>query len=499
MTRALMIVPTSAKVNISKAANDIVKMLQEESIAVKSFLPIDHEVSEQSIAIKNVIDFLDKGDMQTLLYEIVARYRHYAENSNVVVVPGLGFSLECPYFSQLNIAIAKALDARIIMATQEEYIKNPYLQKQISIMSRPYNDRLLGNFIEGENHNDLLSGIKQYADTNGTKFQRRLPPPFFCFNLIQRATKANKRIVLPEGNDLRTIQAAIICSQRNLARCVLIGNKQEIHTIAQENNLELNDAIEIIEPVPEVIERYIEPMVEIRKHKGMTPEVASVQLKDSVVLGTMMLQQGDVDGLVSGAVHTTADTVRPALQLIKTLPETKLVSSVFFMCLPEQVLVFGDCAINPNPNAEELADIAIQSAASAEKFGIDPRVAMISYSTGNSAFGPDVDKVRAATQIIKTRRSDIKVDGPLQYDAAIVPEVGKRKAPDSEVAGRANVFIFPDLNTGNSVSKSVQRAANIVSIGPMLQGLRKPVNDLSRGSSAEDIVFTIALTAVQAI
>ena len=245
-------------------------------------------------------------------------------------------------------------------------------------------------------------------------------------------------------------------------------------------------------------ERYVEPMVALRKSKGLTPEQAREQLQDTVVLGTMMLAVDDVDGLVSGAVHTTASTVRPALQLIKTEPGSSIVSSVFFMLMPDQVLVYGDCAINPDPSATELAEIALQSAASARAFGVEPKVAMISYSTGSSGVGADVDKVREATVLAKGKAPGLLIDGPLQYDAASVPDIGQKKAPGSPVAGQATVFVFPDLNTGNTTYKAVQRSAHVVSVGPMLQGLRKPVNDLSRGALVDDIVFTIALTAIQA-
>jgi phosphate acetyltransferase len=236
----------------------------------------------------------------------------------------------------------------------------------------------------------------------------------------------------------------------------------------------------------------------MRKHKGLTPDAAAELLSDNVWLGTVMLALDEVDGLVSGAVHSTANTIRPALQIIKTKEGAKVVSSIFFMCLPDQVVVYGDCAVNPDPDAETLADIAIQSADSAERFGIPPRVAMISYSTGESGSGADVDKVREATRIAKTKRSDLLLDGPLQYDAAAMADVAATKAPDSKVAGRATVFVFPDLNTGNTTYKAVQRSANVISIGPMLQGLRRPVNDLSRGALVEDIVYTIAITAIQA-
>jgi phosphate acetyltransferase len=239
-------------------------------------------------------------------------------------------------------------------------------------------------------------------------------------------------------------------------------------------------------------------MVELRKHKGLSAQAAASQLEDNVVLGTMMLALGEVDGLVSGAVHSSANTVRPALQLIKTKPGVRAVSSIFFMCLPEQVLVYGDCAVLQDPDAPTLAEVAIQSAESARQFGIPPRVAMISYSTGASGSGADVEKVREATRIARELRPDLLLDGPLQYDAAATADVAEKKAPDSPVAGRATVFVFPDLNTGNTTYKAVQRSANVVSIGPMLQGLRRPVNDLSRGALVEDIVYTIALTAVQA-
>ncbi|WP_163638223.1 MULTISPECIES: phosphate acetyltransferase [Pantoea] len=325
---------------------------------------------------------------------------------------------------------------------------------------------------------------------------RRLSPPAFRYQLTELARKAGKRVVLPEGDEPRTVKAASICAERGIATCVLLGNPDEIQRVAAAQGVELGKGVEIVDP-EQVRENYVPRLVELRKSKGMTEVVAQEQLEDNVVLGTMMLESGEVDGLVSGAVHTTANTIRPPLQLIKTAPNSSLVSSVFFMLLPEQVLVYGDCAINPDPTAEQLAEIAIQSADSAKAFGIDPRVAMISYSTGTSGAGSDVEKVREATRIAQEKRPDLVIDGPLQYDAAIMEDVAKSKAPDSQVAGRATVFIFPDLNTGNTTYKAVQRSADLISIGPMLQGMRKPVNDLSRGALVDDIVYTIALTAIQ--
>jgi len=330
-----------------------------------------------------------------------------------------------------------------------------------------------------------------------TELEFRLSPAAFLYRLTETARAANKRIVLPEGAEPRTIKAAAICTERGIARCVLLGARDEIEAAARSEDVVLPAGLEIIDPAA-TRPNYVRSLFELRKSKGLSLEMAASQLEDNVVLGTMMLAQGEVDGLVSGAIHSTANTIRPALQVIKTRPGAKSVSSIFFMCLPEQVLVYGDCAVIPDPDVETLADIAIQSADSAAAFGISPRIAMISYSTGESGSGADVEKVRSATKLAAAARSDLVIDGPLQYDAAFMPDVARSKAPESPVAGRATVFIFPDLNTGNTTYKAVQRSANVISIGPMLQGLKRPVNDLSRGALVDDIVYTIALTAIQA-
>ena len=327
--------------------------------------------------------------------------------------------------------------------------------------------------------------------------EARLSPAAFCYRLTESARAANRRIVLPEGTEPRTVKAAAICAERGIARTVLLGDPEEVRRVASAQDIELPDGVEIVDP-KSVRAGYVTPLVEFRKHKGLTPQAAAELLEDTVWLGTMMLAQSEVDGLVSGAVHSTANTIRPALQIIKTKPGAKVVSSIFFMCLPEQVVVYGDCAVIPDPDAETLADIALQSADSATRFGLPARVAMISYSTGESGSGTDVDKVRDATRLARKLRPELAIDGPLQYDAAAIPDVAQKKAPDSPVAGKATVFVFPDLNTGNTTYKAVQRSAHVISIGPMLQGLRRPVNDLSRGALVEDIVYTIALTAIQA-
>ena len=349
----------------------------------------------------------------------------------------------------------------------------------------------------------VAAGLADHLDSEwvkslaATSRGHRLSPPAFRHRLIEAARRAQARIVLPEGSEPRTVRAAIECHNRGIATCTLLGRADEIRQVARHQGLILPDGINLIDPAL-IAERYVEPLVELRRAKGMTAIRAREELSDPIVVATMMLKRGEVDGLVSGAIHTTAHTIRPALQIIKTPPGSGLVSSIFFMCLPEQVVVYGDCAVNPDPSASELADIAIQSANSAQAFGIEPRVAMISYSTGSSGTGSDVDKVREATRIARERRPDLAIDGPLQYDAAAIASVARNKLPGSPVAGQATVFVFPDLNTGNTTYKAVQRSAGVVSIGPMLQGLAKPVNDLSRGALVEDIVYTIALTAIQA-
>lgn len=335
--------------------------------------------------------------------------------------------------------------------------------------------------------------IQQFQQQN---YSPKISPAVFRSQLVQKAISNKKTIVLPEGDEPRTIEAAIICQKRGIADCILLACPEKVHQIATHHQLNVPNNLKIIDPAT-IYEQYTTVMVEKRKGK-LDIAQAKEQLQDTVVLGTMMLALDQVDGLVSGAVHTTANTVRPAFQLIKTAPEYSLVSSIFFMLLPNQVYVYGDCAINPDPTAEQLAEIAIQSADSAKAFGIEPHIAMISYSTGTSGAGDDVEKVATATQLVQQKRPDLNIDGPLQYDAASVEHVGRSKAPRSKVAGHANVFIFPDLNTGNTTYKAVQRSANVLSVGPMLQGLNKPVNDLSRGALVEDIVFTIALTAIQA-
>ena len=534
MAHTIILIPATQNSGTTAIAYGLADALNNKSVRATVLPKLDAEKIE---------NLLGQNKQDILLEEMVEQRLSHENNKDVLFITGV--SLDKPYAAELNFAIALAMDAAVIFIAKADDQLN-LIEKQLQILAAPYLNRyefkIIGCVINklnsqqtqdiekneyfvdaripligkipyrnevaehvGSYHAEIFgAAISKYLDVNwlwqflNKPHESKLTPPVFRHHLLSLARNAQKRIVLPEGSEPRTLQAANICAERNIARCVLIGDKKEILESAAKINLELNPKIEILEP-QNTIEQYVAALVEARRSKGLTSEAARNQLEDNVMLGTMMVQLGEADGLVSGAIHTTANTIRPALQIIKTSPGSKLVSSVFFVCLPDQVLVYGDCAINPNPTAEELADIAIQSAASAETFGIPARVAMLSYSTGTSGFGPDVDLIKEATNIAQQKRSDLAIDGPLQYDAAIDNAVAKLKAPNSKVAGKATVFIFPNLNAGNIAYKTVQRSTGAICIGPMLQGLNKPVNDLSRGCLVEDIVFTIALTAVQAI
>jgi len=326
----------------------------------------------------------------------------------------------------------------------------------------------------------------------------RVTPLMFEYELIERAKADRRHIVLPEGAEERILRAAEILLRRGVADLTLLGSPEEIQHKTGMLGLSL-DGIEMIDPHTSEYRRdFAQTYYDLRKHKGISEEMAAEIVTDVNFFGTLMVHKDLADGMVSGSVHTTAETILPALQIIRTRPGFSVVSSVFLMCLADRVLVYGDCAVNPDPNAEQLAEIAISSAETAGIYGIEPRIAMCSYSTGESGKGEEVDKVRRATRLAKERRPDLKIEGPIQYDAAVDAGVARAKMPESEVAGRATVFIFPDLNTGNNLYKAVQRSANAVAIGPILQGLKKPVNDLSRGCTIPDIVNTVAITAIQA-
>ncbi|MFD5570062.1 phosphate acetyltransferase [Streptomyces cadmiisoli] len=326
----------------------------------------------------------------------------------------------------------------------------------------------------------------------------RVTPMMFEHQLLEQARSDKRRVVLPEGTEERVLHAAEVLLRRGVCDLTLLGPVDTIRKKAADLGIDLGDCRLIDPATSELRDSFAEKYAELRAHKGVSVELAYDVVSDVNYFGTLMVQEGLADGMVSGSVHSTAATIRPAFEIIKTNADAKIVSSVFFMCLADQVLVYGDCAVNPDPNAEQLADIAIQSASTAAQFGVEPRIAMLSYSTGTSGSGADVDKVREATELVRGRRSDLKIEGPIQYDAAVEPTVARTKLPGSEVAGQASVLIFPDLNTGNNTYKAVQRSAGAIAVGPVLQGLRKPVNDLSRGALVQDIVNTVAITAIQA-
>lgn len=351
-----------------------------------------------------------------------------------------------------------------------------------------------------------INTFEKYVDINAleekiiTFIPEGITPHMFQYQLAKRAKGEIKHIVLCEGNDDRIITAASRLINQEIVKLTILGNVEEIAATVKRLGLRLDlEKVHIIDPVKsDYYEDYVQTLFELRKNKNINREMALDLMTDVSYFGTMMVYKGHADGMVSGAVHTTQHTIRPALQFVKTKPGISTVSSVFFMCLPDRVSVFGDCAVNPDPTAEQLAEIAISSAESSRRFGIEPRIAMLSYSSGTSGEGADVDKVRQATEIVRQKRPDLHVEGPIQYDAAVDPAIGKQKMPGSKVAGQASVLIFPDLNTGNNTYKAVQRETGALAIGPMLQGLNKPINDLSRGCTVDDIFNTVIITAIQA-
>jgi phosphate acetyltransferase len=345
-----------------------------------------------------------------------------------------------------------------------------------------------------DRHVDITDLLEQLAISIPTL----MTPAMFTYRLQLRARSDRKHIVLPEGDDDRILKSAGRLLKRGIADLTILGDEAQIRLRSAELGVDLDHATVIDPLTSELRHQFATQYAELRKAKGISLEHAREIMRDATYFGTMQVYNDMVDGMVSGAVHTTAHTVRPAFEIIKTVPDVSTVSSIFFMCLPDRVLVYGDCAIIPNPTPEQLADIAISSARTAAQFGVEPRVAMLSYSTGDSGAGADVDKVRTATELVRLRDPRLQVEGPIQYDAAIEPSVAATKLRDSPVAGRATVLIFPDLNTGNNTYKAVQRSAGAIAIGPVLQGLRKPVNDLSRGALVEDIVNTVAITVIQA-
>ena len=383
----------------------------------------------------------------------------------------------------------------IVAVTQETFETARNLRQVRSYITADKQDKIAISLRLFRHYADTDALIQRYADIK----PRGIPPRMFLYNIMQQAKADKKRIVLPEGDDERILRAAEALLMQDVVDIILLGEPEKVRTMIRRLGLSIPNDTPIIDPnTSSRLQDYASTYYELRKHKGVTPDQALDIMHDISYFGTMMVYKGHADGMVSGAAHTTAHTLRPAFEFIKTKPGFSIVSSVFFMALEDRVLVYGDCAVVPKPTAEQLAEIAIASAETAQMFGIEPIVAMLSYSTGESGQGEEVERVRKATQLAKERRPDLIIEGPMQYDAAVDPEVARKKMPGSRVAGRATVFIFPDLNTGNNTYKAVQRETGAIAIGPVLQGLRKPVNDLSRGCTVEDIINTVAITAVQA-
>jgi phosphate acetyltransferase len=458
-----------------------------------------HAIKVAAMSPANYIDFLEEddlvvtpGDRPDIIFATLATIasRNYPTPAGLLLSgnlePSLSMARLLEGIDNLSLPIYLIPGDTYTAAIQAAAVKGSLRPRNAQKIARA-----LGLF---ERHVDAAALEQQVIETAATT----MSPLMFEYSLFQRARADRKHIVLPEGEEERILQAAEILRSREVVDLTLLGDEKIIRGRAASLGLKLQ-GVAIIDPKSSPLrEELIESLYQARKHKGSTRDYASDVISDVSYFGTMMVHTGHADGMVSGAVHTTQHTVRPAFQIIRTRPGVLVVSSVFFMCLGTRVLVYGDCAVNPNPNSEELAEIALRSAETAAMFNIEPIVAMLSYSSGASGQGEEVEKVRHAVQVARQRRPDLKIDGPIQYDAAIDLAVAHEKMPESEVAGRASVFIFPDLNTGNNTYKAVQRSAGAVAIGPILQGLNKPVNDLSRGCLVADIVNTVAITAIQA-
>ena len=485
----------------SPSVKEIVEHLNAQILYGKDQL--SNQVFKFSIAAMQAHNFLEKitdnsmiitpGDRGEIILSTLSAHisENYPKVSGILLTTGL---------SPEN-SILKLLDGFTnmipILITETSTYETAMALKDIHSYVGPENQqkieeslRIFEKYVSIEGLEDKISKV----------ISRGMTPRMFQFLLTQKAKESKKHIVLPEGEDERVLRATDFLVNQQIVDITLLGDPEKITSEITRLGLSFDqDKVMILKPhnAPSY-ENYVESLYEVRKEKGVNMDMAHDMMNDVSYFGTMMVYQGDADGMVSGAVHTTQHTIRPALQFVKTKPDVSIVSSVFFMCLEDRVLIYGDCAINPNPNAEELAEIALSSSDTATAFGIEPKVAMLSYSSGQSGKGADVEKVKTATEIVKNKRPDLKVEGPIQYDAAVDFEVGTKKIPGSEVAGQATVLIFPDLNTGNNTYKAVQRETGAIAIGPMLQGLNKPVNDLSRGCTVTDIINTVIITAIQA-
>lgn len=462
----------------------------------------------------NVVEDSQVGAMQA------PNFLKTVHNNTLIIVPGdrseilmaaalANHSPSCPNISGVVLTAGLLPDREIIRLFDSNMLTMPVLSVQgntfdTAVTVSRVNSRIYPTSID--KIETMLRAFRESIDTEALEKKiitfktDGMTPKMFLYNLYKMAKAQRRHIVLPEGDDERIVTAAARLSNMDLVDLTILGTREMVLETAMRAGVEIDtEKINIIDPVNSpYYEDFAKTFYELRKNKGITEEAAHDTVADVSYFGTMMVYKGLADGMVSGATHTTAHTILPAFQIIKTKKGVSIVSSVFFMCLPDRVAVFGDCAVNPNPDAAQLAEIAISSADTARAFGIEPKVALLSYSSGTSGKGADVDTVREATAIARERRPDLLLEGPIQYDAAVDMKVGRSKMPDSKVAGQASVLIFPDLNTGNNTYKAVQRETGALAIGPMLQGLNKPVNDLSRGCTVDDILNTIIITAIQA-
>jgi len=494
------IVPAEPSLEKPSVGN-IARQLNAEVILGKK-QSLNRLVSQYKVAAMQVpgfLDYLEAGDLVITPSDradiILACFMAYT-STNYPQIAGLLLTGKKNTAKQIRYLLEGFDDTPFtVLSIEEDTFSAAMKVKAIKAQIYSQDERKIATALGLVESNLSFDELKQRL---AAQHSDRVTPLMFEYEQMQRAQANQQHIVLPEGCEERILHAAEILLLRNVVKLTLLGNVEDIQQKIKKLGLHL-DAVNIIDPLQsELRELYAEQYYELRKEKGITYDMAFDTLSDVSYFGTMMIHTGDADGMVSGAVHTTQHTIRPAFQIIKTKPGTSIVSSVFFMCLEDRVLVYGDCAVNPDPNAQELADIAISAAQTAEMFNITPRIAMLSYSTGESGKGVAVDKVRQAVKLAKKAHPELKLEGPMQYDAAVDAGVAKTKLPESEVAGHANVFIFPDLNTGNNTYKAVQRSSGAIAIGPILQGLNKPVNDLSRGCTVTDIVNTVVMTAIQA-
>jgi phosphate acetyltransferase len=504
MARTLFVTALAANSGKAEAVSGLMEVIRKTAQNPALFRPVSCLCKAQ--------EHINAGKSNELIDSVLATYKETAAKSDFVLCEGTDFTGKSTAFENaLNACLAANLGTPVLLVLSGEGCSVAEVIATITTFRCQMKEQcvsLLGVYLSGMSAEDIKT-VDTYFDfpvsNQANSFTAvlddcngHITPRLFEFGLIEQAQKHPMRIVLPEGEEDRLIQAAAILIQRKVAQIILLGNPDKIHTRAAELNVSVEGA-EIINPVTsEDYEDFSATYAQLRAKKGITLEQAREKMADNTYYGTMMIYKEKADGMVSGAVNTTAHTVRPALEFIKTKPTASIVSSAFFVCLKDRVNTYGDCAINLDPDAEQLATIAVTTAETASAFGLEPRVAMLSYSTGNSGKGPSVDKVKEATRIAKEKAPELLLTGPIQYDAAVDPVTAKTKLPGDPVAGRASVFIVPDINTGNNVYKAVQRSAHAVAIGPVLQGLRKPVNDLSRGCTVPDIVNTVAITAIQA-